>query len=51
MVSALRNEMDNKRNLFEEKMQKEQQLKSTEFKQLQETITELRAELEKPNGR
>ena len=33
------------------KMQKEIQLKTTEFKELQETIIELRAELEKTNGR
>ena len=51
MVSALRSEIDQKGNLHEEKMQKETQLKTTEFKELQETIIELRAELEKTNGR
>ena len=51
MVTALRSEIDQKRNLHEEKMQKETQLKTTQFKELQETIIELRAELEKTNGR
>ena len=33
-----------------EKIQKENQLKTMEFKQLQETIVELRDELEKSHG-
>ena len=51
MVTALRSEIDQTGNLHEEKMQRETQLKTTEFKELQETIIELRAELEKTNGR
>ena len=36
-------------HLKQEKMQKEKQLKTMEFKQLEETIVELRVELEKTN--
>ena len=49
MVNALRDELEMKGNLHEEKMQKERQLKTMEFKQLEETIVELRVELEKTN--
>jgi hypothetical protein len=51
MVNALRDEIDLKKNLHEESLQKETQLKTMEFKQLQETIIELRAELEDTNAR
>jgi hypothetical protein len=51
MVNALRDEIDLKKNLHEECIQKENQQKTMEFKQLQETIIELRAELEETNER
>jgi peptidoglycan hydrolase CwlO-like protein len=51
MVNALRDEIDLKKNLHEESIQKENQQKTMEFKQLQETIIELRAELEETNER
>ena len=51
MVNALRDEIDNEGHLREESLQKEKQLKTMEFKELQETIIELRSELEKTNGR
>ena len=51
MVNALRDEIDLKKNLHEENLQKENQIKTMEFKQLQETIIELRAELEDTNAR
>ena len=47
MVNALRDELELKGNLHDEKLQKEKQLKTLEFKQLEETIVELREELEK----
>jgi hypothetical protein len=51
MVNALRDEIDSRKNLHSEKLQKQTQIKTMEFKQLQETIIELRAELEENNGR
>ena len=51
MVSSLRYEIDKENAHHEDKIQKQIQLKTAEFKQLQETITQLRLELEKANGR
>ena len=51
MVNALRDEIDSKKHFHEEKLQKQNQLKTLEHKQLQETIIELRAELEVKNAR
>ena len=51
MVNALRDEIDSKKHFQEEKLQKQNQLKTLEHKQLQETIIELRAELEVKNAR
>ena len=51
MVNALREEIDQEGHLHKESIQKEQQLKTMEFKELQETIIELRSELEKTHGR
>jgi hypothetical protein len=50
IVNALRDELELKGNLHDEKIQQENQLKTMEFKQLQETIVELRDELEKSHG-
>ena len=50
MVRALRAEIDQNRLRYDEKMQQNTLLKETENKQLQETILELRSELEKYNG-
>ena len=47
MVNSLRDEIERKMISHEEGLQKEAQLKVTEFKQLQETIVDLREELEK----
>ena len=51
MVNALRDEIELKKNLHEASLQKENQIKTMEFKELQETIIELRAELEETNAR
>ena len=51
MVNALRDEIDQEGHLHSQSLQKEKQLKTMEFKELQETIIELRSELEKTNGR
>ena len=51
MVNALRDEIDQEGHLHNERIQKAKQLKTMEFKELQETIIELRSELEKTHGR
>ena len=51
MVNALRDEIDLKKNLHEQNLQKKNQIKTMEFKDLQATIIELRAELEDTNAR
>jgi hypothetical protein len=51
MVNALRDEIELKKNLHQESLQKENQIKTMEFKELQETIIELRAELEDTHAR
>jgi hypothetical protein len=51
MVNALRDEIDQEGYLHNESIQKVNQLKTMEFKELQETIIELRTELEKTHGR
>ena len=51
MVNALRDEIDQEGHLHSQSIQKEKQLKTMEFKELQGTIIELRSELEKTNGR
>ena len=50
MIRTMRDEIDQKGFLFDEKMQKKSQRWDTEFKLLQETIIELRSELEKYHG-
>jgi hypothetical protein len=51
MVRALRNEIDAKGLTHQEILQKETQQKKMEFKQLQETIIELRSKIKNDNGR
>ena len=51
MVSALRDEIDLKGNQHKENLQKEKQQKTMEFKQLQETIIELRSKIENDTRR
>jgi hypothetical protein len=51
MVRALRNEIDQKGSLHQENLQKEKQQKTMEFKQLQETIIELRSKIENDTRR
>jgi hypothetical protein len=50
-VRALRNEIDDKVLYHQEILQKENQQKKMEFKQLQATIIELRSKIKNDNGR
>ena len=51
MISSLRDEIDQKKILQEEDMLQFTQNKELELKQLQETIFELRSELDKYHGK
>ena len=49
MIRSLRDELDHKGATHEERLQKEAQLKSMEFNQLQDTIKELRSKIQNDN--
>ena len=49
MIRSLRDELDHNGAIHEERLQKEAQLKSMEFNQLQDTIKELRSKIQNDN--
>ena len=50
MIRTLRDEIDQRGILYDEKIKESSRKKEKEFKQLQETIIVLRTELEKHHG-